>query len=258
MASAGADCTPVVLDDVLARRLFGDADTRGKPVRVARTISTPAHHLVVVGVTRNARWGGLRRDPDLVMYVPFAYGARFSSTRPVVMVRSSRPLRDVARAVEAHTTALDASLPAAVPTLLETSIERELANQRMFAWVLSLLGGLGFVLAAVGLYGLLAQMVNERTREFGIRLAIGADRRHVFGLVLRQASSIAVLGGLAGLGLAAFGSQVIEAQLYGVTRLDPRLYAASAVALAVVIFAASAWPARSATRIQPVEALRTE
>jgi predicted lysophospholipase L1 biosynthesis ABC-type transport system permease subunit len=192
------------------------------------------------------------------MYQPFGVGGGRALVWPVVLVRAGRSLPEIATVVATHASAIDPSLPVAVPSALTESIEGELADRRVFAWILSLLGGLGFVLAAVGLYGLLAQMVNERTREFGIRLAIGADRRHVFGLVLRQASWIAVLGGLAGLGLAAFGSRVVEAQLYGVTRLDPRLYAASAVALAVVIFAASAWPARSATRIQPVEALRAE
>jgi ABC-type antimicrobial peptide transport system permease subunit len=123
---------------------------------------------------------------------------------------------------------------------------------------LNLLGGLGFALAAVGLYGLLAQMVGERTREFGIRMAIGGARAHVFGLVLRQAAWIAILGGAAGLGLGALGSRFVEAQLFGVRPLEPWVYAGSAAGLAAVVFLASVWPARQATRIQPVEALRAE
>jgi ABC-type antimicrobial peptide transport system permease subunit len=121
-----------------------------------------------------------------------------------------------------------------------------------------MLGALGFLLTAVGLYGLLAQMVNERTREFGIRMAIGADRTHVVGLVLRQALLIAAIGGAIGLALAYFGTRVVEAQLFGLTRLEPWVYVASAASLGVVVLAASLWPARAATRIQPVEALRME
>jgi ABC-type antimicrobial peptide transport system permease subunit len=128
----------------------------------------------------------------------------------------------------------------------------------VYASVLTLLGGLGFLLAAVGLYGLLAQSVAERTREFGIRMAIGASRRQVFALVLRNAALIGAAGGTAGLGLALLGARLIESQLWGVTAREPAVYAAATVALLLVVVAAAAWPARAATRVQPVEALRVD
>lgn len=128
----------------------------------------------------------------------------------------------------------------------------------MFAWVVSLLGVLGFVLAAVGLYGLLAQMVGERTRELGIRMALGADRWRIIRLVARQAAWVAVAGGIVGLSLAAVGSRLVEAHLFGLTRLEPWVYATSAAALVAVVFAASFWPARAATKVEPVEALRAD
>jgi ABC-type antimicrobial peptide transport system permease subunit len=141
---------------------------------------------------------------------------------------------------------------------LMSSIDSEVSEQRMFAWVLSLVGWTAFVLAAVGLYGLLAQSVTERTREFGIRLAIGAGRRRIFALVLRQAAWIGFVGVIAGLTLASFGTRLIETMLFGVTRLDPWTYVLSAAVLVVIVFTAGVWPARSATRIQPVEALKVE
>jgi ABC-type antimicrobial peptide transport system permease subunit len=110
----------------------------------------------------------------------------------------------------------------------------------------------------VGLYGLLAQIVTERAREFGIRMAIGADRRHVMGLVGRLALWIAALGSAAGLGLAAFGSKLVETQLVGVGRFDVVVYAASASLLVAVTVVACLLPARRAARVDPVEVLRSE
>jgi ABC-type antimicrobial peptide transport system permease subunit len=124
--------------------------------------------------------------------------------------------------------------------------------------VLSGLGALGFVVAAVGLSGLLTQMVGERTREFGVRLAIGAQREHVVGLVLRQAMWIAACGGITGLVLAALGSRIVASQLFGVTRLQPWVYIASAIGFTIVVLAASLWPARAASAIEPARALRAE
>ena len=104
----------------------------------------------------------------------------------------------------------------------------------------------------------LSQSVAERTREFGIRMAIGSGRTQIFVLVLRQAMWIGALGTVLGTGLAFAGSRLVEAQLDGVTRLDPAVYVASAVSLAIVVLLAGLWPARTATRIEPVEALRVE
>ena len=174
------------------------------------------------------------------------------------MVRTGLPGRDAGERVRAHVAAIDPALALAPPRLLTDWLARYVANRRVFAWVLTLLGGLGFVLAAVGLYGLLAQIVTERAREFGIRMAIGADRRHVIGLVVRLAAWIAVLGGTAGLGLAAFGSRLVESQLVGVGRFDPTLYAVSVVLLGAVILAACLIPARRASKVDPVDVLRAE
>ena len=152
-----------------------------------------------------------------------------------------------------------AQFPVSISQPLMRSIDSEVSEQRTFAWVLSLVGWTAFVLAAVGLYGLLAQSVTERTREFGIRLAIGAGRRRIFALVLRQAAWIGIVGVIAGLALAAFGTRLIETQLFGVTRLDPMVYVLVAPRFSwLIVFVAGVWPARTATRIQPVDALRVE
>ncbi|MEZ5317554.1 MAG: ADOP family duplicated permease [Vicinamibacterales bacterium] len=255
LSPAGDEDGPAIVDERLARRLFGEAPAIGRSIQVA---GRPDRSLTVIGVARNARWGDLTDEPDPVLYLPFTDRGGYAAVRPVVLVRSGLSARAAGELVQAQGSAIDPSLPFGPPRPLSAAVERVTADRRAFATVLTLLGALGFVLAAVGLYGLLSQLVVERTREFGIRLAIGARRGHVFGLVLRQAGWIAVLGGVAGLGLAALGSRFVESQLFGVSRLDPAIYLTAALALTLVVFAASAWPARSATRIEPVEALHRE
>ena len=128
--------------------------------------------------------------------------------------------------------------------------------RRSLAGMLVLLGSLGYVLSAVGLHGLLAEMVSERTREFGIRVALGAGRRRIRTIVLKRAGLIAILGCAVGLGLSVAGSRLVEAQLFGVDGLEPWVYLASAAGLVGIVFIASVWSARLATLIEPVEALR--
>ena len=211
---------------------------------------------MVVGVVRDVR--SPLREPELLAYTPFVIGTSYSARRPTVMVRTDRPLRDAGDRVKGHVAAIDPSLAMAPPRLLADWLLRQVANRRAFAWVLTLLGGLGFVLAAVGLYGLLAQIVTERAREFGIRMAIGADRRHVIGLVVRLAAWVAVIGGTVGLALAGLGSRLVETQLVGVGRFDVIVYATSAGLLIAVILIACLMPARRAANVDPVEVLRSE
>ena len=258
MLSASPDGSPVILDGLLARRLFGDTNPIGRRVRFPATSAVPEHDRTVVGVTADTRRSSLTDMPDLLMYLPFVQGGAYAATRPDVLVKSRLPLHEVGDLVQSHASAIDPTLPFYPPRPLSAAIARHVADQNVLATVLSLLGALGFVLAALGLYGLLAQLVGERTRELGIRTALGASRGRVFALVLRQAAWIAVAGGAAGLLLAWWGTGAIEAELVGVTPLEPEIYIASLAALTAVVLVAAAWPARAATRIQPVEALRTE
>jgi putative ABC transport system permease protein len=256
LTPAGAS-TVAIVSEKLARRLFGSNDPIGQRIVIPRTAARPAHELTVVGIAPDVHWNSVTGDPDLFLYLPFSsqdFGVRYGT----LLVKSQLPLGEVAQHVEAAAKEIDPTLPIQSSRALRTSIDRALSDRRLFAWVFSMLGWLGFVLAAVGLYGLLAQSVAERTREFGIRMAIGSGRAHIFALVIRQAAWIGALGTALGLGVAFLGSRLVERQLYGLTRLDPAVYVVAAAALAVVVLLAGLWPARTATRIEPVEALRVE
>jgi predicted permease len=255
LASGDASGDGVVISHSLAARLFGETEPLGRPLvigggRNARTV-------VVTGVAGDVREDLVTGEAELSVYEPLARTV-FFALRPTILVRSALPLAEIVEIVRAAGSRVDPAMPIYGHRPLQTVVDRELSSQRVYASVLTLLGGLGFLLAAVGLYGLLAQSVAERTREFGIRMAIGASRRQVFALVLRNAALIGAVGGTAGLGLALLGARLIESQLWGVTAREPAVFAAATVALLLVVVAAAAWPARAATRVQPVEALRVD
>jgi predicted permease len=252
------DTAPVaIVSEKLARRLFGPSDPVGRLIVIPQTAARAAYPLTVVGVVPDVHWNSVTDDPEPFLYLPFnnpEFGVRYAT----LLVKSPLPLGEVVQRVEAVAKDVDPTLPIQYSRALRTSIDRSQSERRVFAWVLSILGWLALVLAAVGLYGLLAHSVAERTREFGIRMAIGSERTQIFMLVLKQALWIGTLGTVLGTGLAVAGSRLLEAQLYGVTRVDPAVYLGALAPLAIVVLLAGLWPARTATRIEPVEALRAE
>jgi putative ABC transport system permease protein len=256
-STASGGGSPVIVSSGLARRLFGDASPLGLGIVLPKNSRQPARELTVIGVADDIHWNSVTEPSRNFLYLPFR-SPEFGVRRATLIVKSALPFRDLRRLVDAAAREVDPTLPIRLSAPLSVSIDRALGDRPVFAWILSLLGWLGFGLAAVGLYGLLAQSVAERTREFGIRMAIGSGRGRVFALVLRQALWIGAFGTAAGLALAAFGSRLVARQLFGVTSLKPSVYLTAAAALVLIVLVAGLWPARAATRIEPVEALRCE
>ena len=255
-APASASPGLVVINEALARRAFGRIDALGERLLLPKTATAAPRAVTVIGVTDDARWQ-LTEAPVLEIFFPLT-SPEYDFNSLNVLVKSAAPLRSVTERVQAAAMTVDPNIPVPYSVPFDTEIERRLADRLTFAWVLSILGGLGFTLAAVGLYGILAQSVAERTREFGVRLAIGSGRGHIFRLVLGQAAWIGGIGVFAGIGLALWGSRLIEAHLFGVSRWSPGAYVGAAAALVAIVFIAGLSPARTATRIEPVQALRVE
>ncbi len=250
---ASSQPTTVILSGAAARVLFGATDAIGRTVVEP---GRPPREYTVVGVTAESKWLDITHAPEPVAFEPFYDG--LSTTGALIVARSSRPAGEVARAIQTAATSIDRSTPLFRDQTMGAVIDGRLARQRLFAWILGLLGAIGFTLAAVGLHGLVSQMVAERTREFGIRLAIGADRAAVVRLVARQAAAVAIVGAAIGLAAAAGAAKLVEANLYGVTARDPFVYASAAGLLVLVVAAAIVSPTRTATKIDPMSVLRTE
>jgi hypothetical protein len=248
---------PVVVSETLAQRVFGSTNVVGRRLTVPRTLVSAAHDLEIVGVVREEHWLGVLQPADPILYEPIGR-TDHPVTNVTVLVRSPLGPATVARLLQGSATAIDPSIPLHPEQTMNELIDRQLGQQRLFAWMFGVLAVVGFAIAAAGLYGLVAQGVSERAREFGIRMAVGADSARLLLLVLRQAAVVAAIGTVVGLGLGWMSGRAIESKLFGVTSHDPLIYAVSAGLLTVVVLAASLGPARAATRVNPVDVLRAE
>jgi ABC-type antimicrobial peptide transport system permease subunit len=226
-------------------------------VHLPARANTLALEFPIVGVVRDAHLHDFSGDPDLLVYQPLGRSSAGWS-QVVVMVRSSRPTAEVDSEVRASAARLDRYLPLTGGEPLSVYIDGHVRQQRLFATMLTWVSVLAFVLAAVGLHGLVAQATTERAREFGIRMAIGASRRAIVRLVGRYVLVVAATGVVAGLALAAVAARLLSAMLFGVGALDPVTYTVAVGLMAMIVVLAAAWPAFRATRVPVVDVLRTE
>jgi predicted permease len=207
----------------------------------------------VVGVVRDIRHGSLRETPE-----PFVYFAHEQDEpdRSYVYVRGYG--RDLAAAARAVVRSVDANLPLTDMKTMQARVDESMFIERAVATLAAAFGFLATVLAAVGLYGVVAYSVARRTVEIGIRMALGARRRDVYRIVLKEMAVLVGAGVAVGLPVAFGLGRLVESQLYGVRPHDPRLLAIAVGSLTLVAFAAAYLPARRAASIDPVRALHGE
>lgn len=256
-AMTASGVPPVVVNETLARRVFGTVDVVGRSLRFVRGHSRWDAELLIIGVVGDTHADDLTAPPEPVFYEPFG-----RASMPVrggnIVIRSALTSAEVGAAANAIASRKDPTVPLSAMGALSEDIEAWMTDERLFAWMLSLLGALGFVLAALGLYGLVSQSTIERRREFGIRIALGAARSHIIRLVARYVVVVSSVGIGVGLAAAYFGTRIVEKMLFGVSRLDPLVYAAAIATLMLVVTLASVAPVVRALRVQPVDVLRTE
>jgi predicted permease len=255
LPDSGAALPPTVLSLGLARRLFGAADPLGKLVELPQ-YREPSMRLQVVGVAGDSRWNDLEREVPLFMYLPLGYQGRVDYA--ALLVRSPVPTTNLSDAVARTARALNASLPLSEPRTILAGLAHELSTRRLLLKLLGVLAGVTVVLAGVGLYGLVSYGVTLRTREFGIRMALGAERRRILATAMRGGLRLAAVGVGLGLAGAVALTRLVRAWLFGVQPLDPPSLVVAATVLALTALLASWLPARRATKVDPMVALRTE
>jgi ABC-type antimicrobial peptide transport system permease subunit len=175
-----------------------------------------------------------------------------------LVVRTDGDPNAVLPLVRRELRALDASIPLSNVRTLDDVVATSLARQRFSLTLLGAFGIAALLLAIVGLYGVIALSVGERRRELGVRIALGARRRDVLSLVLGEGARLAAAGVLVGLGAAYGASRVMQGMLFGISATDPVVYIGAAAVVVIVALLASWLPARSATRVDPVVALRSD
>ena len=239
----------IVINETMKQRFWRDGNAVGQQFTIAEQTYE------VVGIARDTRYRNLREAARMTMYLPLAQEHQASAN---LLVRTALPAERVMESVRESLRALDPALPLYNVRTLAEHVSRSLYLDRLRAELIGYLAGLALLLAAIGIYGVVSFTVAERTREVGIRLALGAHPRAVLRLMLSTGLRLGVLGLGAGLLLSVWLTRLIARDLFGVTPTDPvTLAAASAVLLGVVLLA-TFLPARRATRIDPLQALRTE
>ena len=235
-----------------ANRLWPGEDAIGRTLTIDGDFRVDGR--VVVGVAADARDLAPDVAPEPLVYVPFAEAPAFSAT---LLVRSSDGAAPAA-GVRTRLRALDAALMIGASQTLEASYAAALAPRRFIAAVLAAFAAAGLLLTAVGLYGVVAMSVAARTREIGIRIALGASWQGVRRLVLQEAAVLVAAGVVLGALAAAASTTVLRSQLVGVHALDATAWASAIAILTAAAFTAAWLPARRAARVDPIQALRQE
>ncbi len=212
----------------------------------------------VVGLAQNAKHVDPRKENVPQMFFPY----RQASPRPVQQlsfyVRTSLPPEPLFSGIHKLIARLDPGLPVENLYTLRQQMSQRLTIERVISLLTALFAGLATLLAAIGLYGVLAYTVTQRSREFGLRMALGASQGSVRGMVFRQVGAMILIGGAIGLSLAIGIGRLMQSLLYQLKGYDPLVLAGATVTLAVVAAAAGSLPAYRASRVDPAQALRFE
>jgi predicted permease len=249
------DTRPLVaiVSETMARQFFPGEDPIGKRFSTVARPAGSVPWIEIVGVARDSKYLSLSETPSAVIYIPLA---QQHETGVVLYVRASGSPTALVAQIRREIQSLEPNLPVpGVQTMTET-IGTSLYAPRMGAMLLTIFGGLALLLASLGVYGVLAFSISRRTREIGIRMALGADRRRVFGLVIREGMWLVGIGLVLGLGAGYYASESIKRFLFDVSARDLATFVTVPIVLAAVALLACYLPARRAMRVDPMVALR--
>jgi putative ABC transport system permease protein len=248
---AGAPRVAIV-DETVARRYWPGGSALGRRIRRS---GDGQSWMTIVGVVPNVKHTALDERPDFWVYQPFEQVTQWTTH---IVVRSTSAVAPLAAALRREVAAIDPTIPIFEVQTLEDAVGRSLATRRITNSLLSAFAVLALFLAIIGIYGVMSISVNGRVREFGVRLALGAQPADVLGLVLRQGLLLAVAGIALGLLGAVSLTRFLRGLIFSVDPLDPVTFVSMALTLATAALVACWLPARRATRADPTVALRSD
>jgi putative ABC transport system permease protein len=243
----------VIIDETLARRFFPQGDAVGKGLRLGATIGADTSRREIIGIAASVRSTSPEREPDPTIYVPYAQNPW--PTMSLVVLTTGEPAR-LTNAVIDELRGLDPNQPVYSIRSLDQVVARTLASRRLQTLLMIGFAAAGFLIAIVGVYGMLAYAVVQRTRELGIRVALGAQRHEIIRHCLRRALPPVMVGLLAGLAAALTAAQLLRTLLFGVDPWDPVTFFGAPLLLASAALGACYLPARRAGNLSPLTALR--
>ena len=238
-----------VINETLAKQLWPGQEAIGRQMKFGPELRT------VIGVVGDIRTRRLDEAADGQLYLPMAEQAQSYAS---IVVRGSADPRALMARLRDAVRAGDPNLPVYQMRRMEEVVTASIAPRRSNTILLVVFGGLAVLLATIGVYAVLSYGVAQRTREIGVRVALGAQRSDVVGMIVGDGARLTIIGVILGLAGAYSLSRFVSSMLYGVSPQDPRVFVAAAVALAAVAGAAAWIPARRATRVDPIAALREE
>jgi predicted permease len=245
-----------VVNQTLVRQLFNGQNPIGKRFSTDDSSKRDRKWIQIIGVIADTRYSDLKTEPppvhfDLYHQLPEIGGVTY-------IIRTQMQPEAIAPSLRAAVQKIDTNLPLMDIRSQQQQIDATTQQERVFASLTAGFGLLALALACVGIYGIMAYTVSQRTNEIGIRLALGAERKQVRGMVLKEAGWLAVLGVVAGLVVALGLSQLVKTMLYGLKPADPASFASAGCLLLSVAVVAAWIPALRASRVEPMEALRHE
>ena len=241
----------VLISQTGAKKVFPNENPIGKTLLVT-SLGVPAEIVGIVGDIRSQR---IKEEPGMEFYRPWAQ-ENFPFVN--VAVLSNLKVGAVTKLVQSALAKVDPSLAIALPQTMDAVVAQALGQERLMMWLLGIFAGVALLLAAVGIYGAVAYTVEQRTGEIGVRMALGAQTRDVLRLVVTQGMKPVVIGLVIGIVSAFALGRLITSQLYQVSAHNPALLGGATVLLAAIALVACLLPARRATLVDPIQALRTE
>ena len=241
----------VVVNESMAARYWPGEDAIGRRIR----FGNDAPWMTIVGVVADVQVRGARGNNVVETYIPYWHQPEPGIS---VVLKTAGDPAALAEPLRRAVKEVDPAIAVAAPATMDEIVAQSIGGSRFYALLVAIFAGLALVLAAVGIYGVMSYAVAQRTQELGVRLALGAGTRQIFGMVVGETLTLAAVGLVIGLAGSVVLGRAIGGMLYNVPQLDPVTFGGTAALLVAVAFAASCMPARRAMRVDPITALRAE
>jgi predicted permease len=242
-----------IINETMARLYFPGISPLGRTFDVGKTAEW--QNIEIIGVVKDGKYMELQEKPTAAAFYPHAQHSGYLAH---LVVRHTADAAQIVPRIRSVFAALDSNLPVGDVTTLNDVVNGSVLHRRLVAQLCGLFSALAAFLACIGIYGVMSYGIARRTNEFGVRMAIGAERRDVLWMVLREVLYLVSIGAVAGLLLAAAASRLVHSVLFGISPFDPLAIGAATAAIVIAALLAGYLPARRATRIDPMVALRYE